>query len=333
MTGPETGALKMSHFVLRSADMQANRRVAEFEAACAHVCQLQIEPGEGEFSSRTSIALAGGLVLADTAHSECVTRRTMALAAGTGDNLLLHIPLTGGFTIRQRGGAEHELRPGSLYLDPSEVPGVAHFHGAETHGFYLSIPRALVGASGGLTLRDQVALTPQWRLLLAYARGIHAEAAALSPGDLELCASHMQDLVLLAIGADRDSEAIARGRGARVARLRAIRADIERNLTSPELSAEWMAARHGISPRYLRSLFADEGTSFSDHVALRRLMRVRRKLNDPASAGMPISRIALDAGFGDISAFNQRFRQAFAMTPSEMRALAVERWRQHPGSA
>lgn len=323
----------MSHFILRSADLDAARRVAEFEAACAHVCQLQIEPGEGEFSSRTSIALAGGLVMADTAHSDCITRRTMALAAGTGDNLLLHIPFTGGFTIRQRGGAEHELRPGQIYLDPSEVPGTARFHGAETHGFYLSIPRGLLGATGGLPLREQVALTPQWRLMLAYARGIHAEAAALSPEDLETCANHLQDLVLLAIGADRDAEQIARGRGARVARLRAIRADIERNLTSPDLAPGWIAARHGISPRYLRGLFADEGTSFSDHVMRRRLMLAHGRLSDPALFGVPVSRIAAEAGFGDLSWFNQRFRQAFGRTPTDIRNLAIGRLRDGPGSA
>jgi AraC-like DNA-binding protein len=93
-----------------------------------------------------------------------------------------------------------------------------------------------------------------------------------------------------------------------------------------------MAARHGISARYLRALFADQGTGFSDHVALRRLMRVRHQLCDPAQAGTPISRIALDAGFGDISAFNHRFRQVFATTPSGMRAAALARWREGSGS-
>ncbi len=184
-------------------------------------------------------------------------------------------------------------------------------HGPETHGFYLSIPHGVLGAAGGVPLRDQVALTPQWRLLLSYARGIHAEAAGLLSGELETCAAHMQDL-LLAIGADCDSEQIARGRRARVARLRAIRADIERNLTGHDLSADWIAARHGISPRYLRALFAGEGTSFTDHVALRRLLWVQRHLADPARAGTPISRIVLDAGFGDISAFTHRCHDVIA---------------------
>lgn len=251
----------MSHFVLRTEDMDAARRVEEFEAACTQICHLQITPAGEEYSSRTSIALVGNAVLADTTHSSCVTQRTPALATATGDNILLHVPLSGGFSIRQRGGGEQDCGPGSIYLDPTEQPGIARFDGLHTNAFYLSLPRAALGpAADKLSLRSQIALTPQWRLMLAYAQAVHKEAALLPPADLDLSAVHLQDLALLAIGADRDAEAIARGRGARVARLRAIKADIERNLTDPGLSPRWISMRHGISPRYLRSLFSDEGT-------------------------------------------------------------------------
>ena len=108
-------------------------------------------------------------------------------------------------------------------------------------------------------------------------------------------------------------------------RLRAIKADIERNLTDPGLSPRWISMRHGISPRYLRSLFSDEGTSFTDHVALRRLMLARRRLSDPAQSGVPVGRIAAEAGFGDLSWFNARFRQRFGLTPSQVRVLATGR--------
>lgn len=324
----------MPHFKLDTTALDPQRRVAEFEAVCAQVCQLMIAPAGEEFASRTEIALIGQAVFADTRHSACVTSRTMALAAGTGDNILLHIPFSGGFTIRQRGGSEQACGVGSIYVDPTGEPGVARFEGAGAHAFYLSLPRALLGPAGDrLGLRDQIALTPQWRLMLAYARAIHAEAALLPAADLEQCGAHLQDLVLLAIGADRDAEQIARGRGARVARLRAIRTDIERNLTSPDLAPGWIAARHGISPRYLRSLFADEGTSFSDHVMRRRLMLAHGRLSDPALFGVPVSRIASEAGFGDLSWFNQRFRQAFGRTPTDIRNLAIGRLRDGPGSA
>lgn len=70
MSIPTAEAFVMSHFILRSADLEAPCGVAEFEAACAHICQLQIEQGEGEFLSRASIALAVGLVIADAAHCD-----------------------------------------------------------------------------------------------------------------------------------------------------------------------------------------------------------------------------------------------------------------------
>lgn len=314
----------MSHFVLRTADLDSRRRVAEFETMAANICKLAIEPLDGAYTSSTSIAVLPDVVIADTQHSPCKTRRTAVLAAETGDNILLHVPLSGGFSIRQERGAEVECAPGQIYLDPSEVPGIAHFVPESSRVLYVSVPRAaLLAASPGmnLALRQVSDATPQWRLLIAYARALHTEAATLPPDQLQLCAAHLQDLLILALGADREAEMVAQGRGARAARLKAIRSDIESNLCNPDLSSSWIAARHGISDRYLRSLFAQEGASFTDHVAARRLMRVHRQLTDPRHAGHSISQIALNAGFGDISWFNARFRATFGATPSEVRAL------------
>lgn len=313
----------MSHFILRTADFDQRHRVAEFESMAATVCKLAIEPGDTAYASSTSIAVLPGAVIADTVHSACKTRRTALLAAETGDNILLHVPLTGGFTIRQERGAEVTCQPGQIYLDPSEVPGLAQFTPESSRVLYVSVPRAaLLAADPGFNpaLRQITQTTPQWRLLIAYARSLHAEAGDLPPDQLQLCAAHLQDLLILALGAEREVAQITQGRGARVARLKAIKADIEAHLTQAELTAGWISSRHGISDRYLRSLFAQDGTSFSDYVAGRRLMRVHRQLTDPRHAGHSISQIALDAGFGDISWFNARFRAAFGTTPSEVRA-------------
>ena len=137
------------------------------------------------------------------------------------------------------------------------------------------------------------------------------------------CVAHVQDLALVALGATREAAEIAAGRGVRAARLRAVKADIERQLTSAELTAAWIAARHGISPRYLRSLFESEHTSFSDYVACRRLLMSYRLLSDPTYRTMNIAQIAMHAGFGDLSWFNSRFKRAFGMTPSDVRARAI----------
>lgn len=318
----------MPHFTLRTADLDQRHRVAEFESMAANICKLAIDPADETYRSSTSIAVLPDAVIADTLHSPCRTRRTALLAAETGDNILLHVPLSGGFTIRQDRGAEVECAPGQVYLDPSEVPGLARFVPETSRILYLSIPRAaLLAADPGFNpaLRQVTGASPHWRLLIGYARALHAEAGSLPVEDLQLSVQHLQDLLLLALGADREAALIAEGRGGRVARLKAIKADIEAHLTLPELNSAWIAARHGISDRYVRRLFAQEGTSFPDHVALRRLMRVHRQLTDPRHAHRSISQIALNAGFGDVSWFNARFRAAFGATPSEVRAAALVR--------
>ncbi|MFX5656368.1 helix-turn-helix transcriptional regulator, partial [Acinetobacter baumannii] len=88
------------------------------------------------------------------------------------------------------------------------------------------------------------------------------------------------------------------------------------------LSVETIAARHGISERYVRKLFEADGTSFSHFLQAQRLTRARRLLTDPRVAGRPIGMIAYDVGFGDLSYFNRCFRRRFGATPSDIRRAA-----------
>jgi AraC-like DNA-binding protein len=102
-------------------------------------------------------------------------------------------------------------------------------------------------------------------------------------------------------------------------RLKAIKADIRANTGNPRFSLEWLAARHGISPRYLRALFYGEGTSFTDFVLEARLSHAYRLLTDPRFSDRNVSAIAFESGFGDLSWFYQAFRRRFGMTPRDLR--------------
>ena len=134
-----------------------------------------------------------------------------------------------------------------------------------------------------------------------------------------LVVSHMYDLVALAAGATRDAAEAARGRGVHAALMAAIKRDIARNLTEPELSINRLALRHGCTPRFIQRLFEREGTSFTDYLLAERLSLARRMLTDPRRNGDKISSIALDAGFGDLSYFNRVFRRHFGDSPSGVR--------------
>jgi AraC-like DNA-binding protein len=132
--------------------------------------------------------------------------------------------------------------------------------------------------------------------------------------------THIHDLFALAIGATRDAAEIARGRGLRAARLRAIKADIAWNLQDGDVSAAALARAQRVSPRYIQKLFESEGTTLSRYVLGQRLARVHRMLTDPGQTDLTIGAIAYKAGFGDLSTFNREFRRYFGATPSDVRA-------------
>jgi AraC-like DNA-binding protein len=138
-----------------------------------------------------------------------------------------------------------------------------------------------------------------------------------------LAVAQLCDLVAVTLGATRDAAAAAEGRGVRAARLRAIKADIEAHLECGDLSPGVIANRQQVSDSYIRKLFASEGTSFSEYVLTRRLVRARRMLTDRRWAGVAIATIAYDAGFGDLSYFNRVFKRCYGATPSEVRDAAA----------
>jgi AraC-like DNA-binding protein len=119
-----------------------------------------------------------------------------------------------------------------------------------------------------------------------------------------------------------DRTRLARSRGLPAGRLTAIKADIASHLGEHELTVNAVAARQGVSPRYVQMLFAAEGTTFSRFVLGRRLACAHHLLTDPRCAAWTITAIALEAGFGDLSTFNHAFRRAYGASPSEVRAAA-----------
>lgn len=84
------------------------------------------------------------------------------------------------------------------------------------------------------------------------------------------------------------------------------------------LSLADLAAEAGMSPYHFLRLFR-RTTGITPHQFLlnRRLHRAAVGLR---SSRAPIARVAADAGFGDLSTFNHRFRRVMGVTPSAFRA-------------
>ncbi len=116
------------------------------------------------------------------------------------------------------------------------------------------------------------------------------------------------------------SSVVPSGSGVRAARREAVLAEIAVSYRNPALSVEAIAAKLGLSRRYVFALLRESGTGFSERVLEFRLQAAFATLRDIDRALLRISEVAYEAGFNEVSHFNRCFRRRFAMTPTEARA-------------
>lgn len=157
------------------------------------------------------------------------------------------------------------------------------------------------------------------KLLETYGNSLLDAERAFEPTLSAIAASHITDLVNNALSSLAAPAERSEWLGVRTARRQAIKADIARNLTSHDLTPVATARRLGITPRYLRKLLQEEGTSFSDIVRSLRLQLAHRQLSDPLRFRETVTSIAYFVGYNDLSHFNRCFREQFGMTPTEVR--------------
>lgn len=93
----------------------------------------------------------------------------------------------------------------------------------------------------------------------------------------------------------------------------------DRHCLDSDLTAARIAAALNVSTRYVQMTFARMGTTPSAYVRSRRLDHAARLLANPGY-DTPITSIALDSGFGDLSTFCRLFRCRHGVSPSEYRA-------------
>jgi AraC-like DNA-binding protein len=231
------------------------------------------------------------------------------------------MPLSGAVT-RSQLGREIQVNKGAgfgiLHNEPASIEfNRLCFVGTIVPRSALSpLVRDLEDASDRLIPAGANAL----RLLRGYLAFLRANTGILDPSLYHLAATHVYDLVALAIGATRDAAQIALARGARVARLQTVKDDFAAN---PCFTLATLAARQGVSPRYVQFLFESDGTTFTEYALEQRLLSTYRMLRNPRLASQTIGALAFEAGFGDLSHFNRNFRRRFGASPSEIRAAAL----------
>jgi AraC-like DNA-binding protein len=232
-----------------------------------------------------------------------------------GDDTVCMMIKHGGHMALRQGGQEAVPDVGDGMLLVYRQPSQLSFQEAT----YLSLRVPLhalamlvdVEAAAGRRIKGETAALV---LLRHYVASLPEQM--VDPTLAGLVATHVHDLMALAIGATGEGREIARGRGVRAARLETIKADLARDASQ---SIDEIARRQGVTPRYVQILFEEAGTTFGEFVTARRLDVARSMLRSPRYAEWSIAGIAFESGFRDLSHFNRRFRRRFGVTPSEFR--------------
>jgi AraC-like DNA-binding protein len=293
-----------------------------------HIVVLDNEPltKDRALHDGVGMVLPGLGVVASTSRPQTV-RRTPQLLTDGNDNLrLIILRKSATSAIANQLGREISIDPGgAVVLTNSEKNSITF--PSTTRLLVLNMSRkALQPLLGNFdsALAHQISNQIEaLRLLSNYIEGLSKEPVLNAPDAARLVVAQIYDLAALAMGATRDAAEMAKGRGVRVARLRAIKADIAEKLADRDgLSVNQLAARQRVSPRYVQMLFEHEGTTFSQYVISQRLARAHQMLTDPRFADWSITSVAFDVGFGDLSYFNRAFRRSYGGTPSEIRAEA-----------
>jgi len=266
------------------------------------------------FRALPDFALASGICSA----MDCL--RTPELIESNG--LILTVALSGGAILHVRG-EEIQMGGGMAALTrTADVSRCAIHSTSEFVNFRFPFDKIspLIADLDAAVMRPIPVNTEALRLLVHYASMLKDRDMLATPEVQNLVSTHLHDLAALTIGATRDAAMVAVGRGVPAARLRAIKADIVKNLTDRLLSIETVAQRQGITPRYVSMLFESDATTFSEFVLIQRLNRAHRMLIDARFSDRTVSSVAFEAGFGDLSYFNRAFRRRYGATPSDVRA-------------
>jgi AraC-like DNA-binding protein len=303
-------------------DYQESERLEVWQELFARkIAGADVTPqSEAPFFASVLARSLPGLRLMAIEHTPLNSARTRAHLADGDDAIVIAIP--NARTIGGQFGRDVVLDAGDAFVMTTTDP-CTHAVSARTNLVGLKLAPAILqpllqGRSAppfGRIPRQNEPL----RLLRRFLRTLWEEPLA-RPELQKAVASQIYDLVALALGANDEAAECAKAGGLAAARLNEAKAYALANLRRPTLSLDEIAARQGVSARYLRMVFERDGVTFSQFVRTHRLELAYRMLSSARFARLSISSIAFDCGFGDLSNFNHAFRARYGAAPSDVRA-------------
>ena len=247
------------------------------------------------------------------------TKRHVALSGHEGVHIFVNAGA--GLIAGRQFDRPYEAGPGQGGLYLYNAPNLTHIgHGSSLLGITLTrettrpwrrAPEDLVGQASDTA-------SPAFQVLKAY-------LGLLYGGDIldtQVAASiqaHIGELAGLWLGGLRPAEFSDASDTRQAARMAAIDDLMRRRLDDPAFGVADLAAALRLAPRTVQHILSRDGTSFSRRLAILRVERAAQWLRSPAYKDVPVTAIAFEAGFNDLSAFYRAFRARFDQSPGDMR--------------
>ncbi|CAD7340119.1 helix-turn-helix domain-containing protein [Sphingomonadales bacterium 56] len=223
---------------------------------------------------------------------------------------------SGGITLRQNG-REATLGAGEALLF-SHLDNFSFVTSAFSEAYLVALPSAWVERwlpdPYACTIRPLVGTSP-WGAAIDGL--LHSVAHAVEEGrplPAHLIADQLGGCLALMCDGLAGEETTHRRR-----LLHQIRRTLSSRFADPDLTPAAIAAQHGISVRYLHSLFAATGSSAGRELRMIRLARVRAMLEDSGCRNLTVSEIAYACGFNDPGYLARCFAQEFGRPPTSFR--------------
>lgn len=254
------------------------------------------------------------------ASAQKVERTRSRIARSHHDVFLLSLQ-TFGRGIVSQDGRTAILEPGDFVLYDTTRPYDLTF-ADDFSQLVLRLPRKLVSSrladAEGLTALRIEGDRGAGRLAAGFIRQLHEQLDQLDPMSAQRLHASVVDMLATAIGAQLGALPPATREPNILIRQR-IRMFIEAQIADPDLSCEMIAARNGISDRYLRKLFESSGETVSELIWGRRLDQAKRDLANPLMGHVAITSIGYDVGFKDPAHFSRAFKSRFGIGPRDYR--------------
>lgn len=297
------------------------------EVICEAFATLDPRPAvaRAAFPSRVSLAALGSAHAARIASCpQVVVRGPREIRLDPQDRLFVNLQVSGTGRVLQDQGVAI-MQAGDFSVVDTARPYQLQFDGDfEVLSFRLPRDRLLGCVSNPAALRARTinGRTGVGRIAAGFMQSL-IEGADVVP---EPSCETLIDQLCEWIGEAARGSIGANASGTQRARellVRSVHREIGRSLEDPDLSVPVLAARLGVSIRYLHKVCAAQGHSVAATIRETRLARCAQDLSNPLEH-RPIAAIAARWGFGDIPHFTRMFRRRFGCSPGQWRVARAE---------